>query len=97
MKIIQRFKFYKMLALTSACFFAPASLAYSADCFAELTKAENRWNALRDSKPLATNVKRDLTEQLTLAAELRHQGRGQDCVLQTAKAMKEMDLLEARH
>lgn len=97
MKIVQRFKFSTMLAVISAGIFAPASFAYSADCFAELTKAENRWNALRESKPLATNVKRHVTEQLTLAAELRHQGRGQDCVLQTEKAMKEMDLLEARH
>ena len=89
--------FCNVFALISAYIFAPASMAYSADCFVGLTKAENRWNAMRDSKPLATDVKRHLTEQLTLAAELRHQGRGQDCTLQVKKAMKEMDLLETGH
>ena len=87
----------KICALIFAYILALANMAYSADCFVGLTKAENRWIALRDAKPLATNVKMRLTEQLTLAAELRHQGRGQDCVLQVNKAMKAMDALEARH
>ena len=46
---------------------------------------------------MATNAKMRLTEQLTLAAEFRHQGRGQDCVLQVNKVLKAMDALEARH
>lgn len=96
MQMIQKLHFCKFLALIFACTLGPAGLASSATCYVQLTKAEVRWDAMRNSKALATDVKRDVTEQLTQAAELRHQGREQDCLLQTKKAMKEMDLLETR-
>ena len=72
------------------------NLAFAADCLTELTKAENRWNKLRQEKKMTSEFKREVTFQLTLAAELRHQGMSADCLLQIGKASKEMDLVESK-
>lgn len=84
----------------AAAVFATISIfgdaAYSADCLPDLTKAETRWDRLRDEKPMTIEFKREVTSQLTLAAELRHQGWNDKCLEETKKAMKEMDLAERR-
>jgi hypothetical protein len=87
---------YGTIAVIFTISLSSGNLAYSADCLPDLTKAENRWNKLRDEKPMALEFKREVTSQLTLAAELRHQGLSDECLLETKKAMKEMDLAESR-
>lgn len=47
---------------------------------------------MRDEKPMTLKFERGVTYQLTLAAELRHQGMNDECMLETKKAMREMDL-----
>ena len=89
-------KTYGAIAVIFTVSLSSGNLAYSADCLPDLTKAENRWNKLREEKPMTIEFKREVTSQLTLAAELRHQGFNDSCLMETKKAMQDMDLAESR-
>jgi hypothetical protein len=88
---------FGMSVATFTIILSSGNLAYSADCLPELTNAENRWNKMRDEKPMTLEFERGVTYQLTLAAELRHQGMNDKCMLETKKAMSEMDLAGPKH
>ena len=97
MKAVNNLKKIGMIAAIFASILIPANLAYSANCFAELTEAEQRWNKLRAQKVLTSGFTTKVTHHLIMAAELRHQGMNEGCLRQLEKAKKEMDARGAKH
>ena len=87
---------YSMAAAIFATISFSGDVAYSADCLPDLTRAEDRWNKLRDERKMSSEFKREVTQKLTLAAELRHQGLNGHCLQQIGKASKEMDLVDSK-
>jgi hypothetical protein len=97
MKTARDFKICEMVAVIVVSILIPANLAYSADCLPELEKAELRWNKLRDQTVMTPAFAAGVTQHLTMAAELRHQGMKEGCLRQIAKATKKMGTREERH
>jgi hypothetical protein len=88
---------FGMFAAIVASILIPANFAYSADCLPELKKAEMRWNQLRNEKEMTPAFAKGVTQDLTMAAELRHQGLKEGCLRQIEKAKKQMDTREEKH
>jgi hypothetical protein len=96
MNLVRKLGIYGMAGAIFATISVSGDVAYSANCLPDLTRAENRWNKLRDEKKMTSEFKREVTHKLTLAAELRHQGLNDHCLEQIGKATKEMDLVDSK-
>ena len=97
MKTARGFKIYGMVAAIVVSTSIPTDLAYAADCLPDLKKAELRWNNLRDQTVMTSAFATGVTQHLTRASELRHQGMKEGCLRQIEKALKKMDTGEERH
>ena len=96
MILARKLGIYGLAAAIFAIASASEGAAYAADCLPDLTRAEIRWDKLRDEKKMTLDFKREVTHFLTLAAELRHQGLNDHCLQQIGKATKEMDLVDSK-
>ena len=91
MKSANNIKIFIALAAILGSLLIPVNSAHSASCFAELTKAETKWIAMRDKIEMTSEFKALVTHHLRSAAELRHQGDIKGCLQQIESAEEKMN------
>lgn len=90
-KLSNNLKILIVAAAISAGFLIPAKTVHSAGCYAELSKAELKWNELRNNSEMTSGFERTVTGHLRSAAELRHQGDVKGCLEQIDNANEKMN------